>query len=886
VTRVFAVRHGASWANGCQRLLLGLVLLLPLAFPGPAVAQLPPPPPRSLESNTVLLEVRIGQSVLTDSLNAFQFGQKIFLPLGEMAGLMTIAIRAYPAEGAGRGFIRGENRAFSLNVANRTVTLADTTSTFDPASVLRQDDDIYVESKLLASWLLVDFEINLSSLSMTLNPREPLPLQARLDREAKIAGLSGPARPAELNYPRKDNPYRLIDAPFVDQTLSFGAQRGVSNPSNNASYTTYMRGDLAGLQASAYLSGSNQGDSRQSRFTVGRSDPQAELLGPLRARNFSLGNISVPGVQNISLSRDVGNGFSVSNLPLDRPTRFASHSLQGDLPPGWDVELYLNNVLIAYQQSRGDGKYAFEDLSLVYGSNEFRLVFHGPQGQLRVERKSFLLDGSLNVPGSFYYNVASSRGATGLQHSAAVAEWGISKFLTSTLGVVNLQAADGKRQSYTSLGLNGFAGNAVFVGNLTKQSNGGSLYEFSARSRLAGVSVGWNHLQLQDFTSELFPSSADPVRYRDRLRFDGLVTDKSWGNFPFTLELQRDSYQSGASALDARGLISTSVGFTTLSNTLHLSNNQGVRAVDGAIRISGNAGYFRLGGQASYLLRPKAELAALALAADRALAAGYLLNVSGTYTFQDKVLRLTSSLNKSFGRYAIALTGGYSSRHEFTIGIQIFTAIGRDPRRSQLIFDAVPMAESGAVSARVFHDRNGNGIMDAGEEPVKNVGFLVNSSNHPVRTDESGIAYVGHLLGNRNADIAVNPASVEDPQLASLIKGVRLTPRPGNVTQIEFPLVQTGEIDGTVYLINNGRKRGVGNVLVELVDASGKVVAETRSGSDGFFVVVEVLPGEYSLRVGEDQLKELKLRYSGLRKVTMSPEGTFVNGQDFSLERF
>ena len=875
--------HADSWVNCCQRLLLGLFFLLPLAFPGTARAQLASP--RALESNTVLLEVRIGQNGLTDSLNAFQLGQKIFLPLSEMAALMTIAIRAYPAEGAGRGFVRGESRAFSLNVANSTVTLAEKTSTFDPANVLRQDDDIYVESKLLAAWLLVDFEINLSSLSVTLNPREPLPLQARLEREAKIAGLSAPAGPTELNYPRIDNPYRLIDAPFVDQTLSFGAQRGVSNSSNSAAYTTYMRGDLGGLQASAYLSGSNQGDSRQSRFTVGRSDPQAELLGPLKARSFSLGSISVPGVQNISLSRDAGNGFSVTNLPLDRPTRFASHSLQGDLPPGWDVELYLNNVLIAYQQSRGDGKYAFDDLSLVYGSNEFRLVFHGPQGQLRVERKSFLLDGSLNVPGSFFYNVASSRGATGLQQSAALAEWGMSKFLTSTLGVVNLQAADGKHQSYTSMGLNGFAGNAVFVGNLTKQLNGGSLYEFSVRSRLAGIAVGWNHLQLQDFTSELFPSSADPVRYRDRLRFDGLVTDKSWGNFPFTLELQRDSYQSGTTALDARGLISTSVGFTTLSNTLHLSSNQGVRAVDGAIRVSGNAGSFRLGGQASYLLRPKAQLSTLALAADRLLGAGYLLNVSGTYTFLDKVLRLTSSLNKSFGRYAIALTGGLSSRREFTIGIQLFTAIGRDPRRSQLIFDAVPMAESGAVSARVFHDRNGNGIMDAGEEPVKNVGFLVNSSSHPVRTDESGIAYVGHLLGNRNTDISVNPATVEDPQLASLLKGARVTTRPGNVTQIEFPLVQTGEIDGTVYLLNNGRKRGVGNVLVELVDASGKVVAETRSGSDGFFVVVEVLPGEYRLRVGEDQLKELKLGYSGLRKVTMSSEGTFVNGQDFSLER-
>ncbi|WP_348069322.1 hypothetical protein [Polaromonas sp.] len=857
-----------------------LSVLAQPAFAQPALSKAP-----SLDSNTVLFEVRIGQHVLTDSLNAFQFGQKIFLPLGEMSSLMTIAIRAYPEEGAGRGFVRGESRTFSLNTGNRTVTLGDKTSTFDGTDILSRDDDIYVESKLLADWLLVDFDVNLSSLTVKLNPREPLPLQARLARESQLGGLAGRSKPEELNYPRRDNPYRLVDTPFIDQTISLGAQRGNSLHSNNASYTTYIRGDLAGLQASAFLSGTNQSNSSQSRFTVGRSDPAGDLLGPLRARSFALGNVSVPGVANISRSSDFGNGFSLGNVPLDRSTRFASHTLQGDLPPGWDVELYLNNALIGYQQARGDGKYSFDDLTLVYGANEFRLVFHGPQGQIRVERKSFLLDGSLNEPGSFYYNLASNNDAAGLQHSAAMAELGLSKFLTGTLGMVNLEGLNQTRQNYTSMGLNGFVGGALLVGNLTQQANGGTLSELSARTRLAGISVGWNHLQLKDFTSELFPLSADPVRSRDRLRFDGLISPESLGDFPFTLELQRDRLQSGARVIDARALLSTSLGAATLTNLLHVSRNQGARSVDGAFQVSGNAGQFRVGAQASYLVQPKAQLSALAVSADHALGGGYLLNVSSAYTFQDSVFRLSSSLNKNFGGYAVALTGGVTSRREFTVGIQIFTSVAREPRRSQWMMDAVPAAESGAISARVFIDSNGNGVMDDGEEPVKNVGFLVNSSNHPVRTDASGIAYVGHLLGNRNADISVNQATVEDPQLVSSLKGVRVTPRPGNIGQIDFPLVLTGEIDGTVYLVSNERKRGVGNVLIELVDASGEVVTQTRSGSDGFYVLVEVQPGNYSLRVGEEQLNELKLAYSGPRKVSMSPKGVFVNGQDFSLQR-
>ena len=404
------------------------------------------------------------------------------------------------------------------------------------------------------------------------------------------------------------------------------------------------------------------------------------------------------------------------------------------------------------------------------------------------------------------------------------------------------------------------------------------------RTRLEGIAVGWNHLQLNDFNSDLFPSSGDPVRTRDKVRIDGLLFSQSLGGFPFSAEFRRDRLKSGASALDATASIYASIGRVTLSNLLHLASGQGARVVDGALQIGGSLGLFRIAGQLNYLIQPQARLAGLALVVSGSSGPGSQLNVGANYSFQDSSLQLTTSLNKSYGSYAVALTGGVSNRGQYSIGVRIFTSIAHEPRRSQWIFDAIPQAESGGVSARVFVDKNGNGIMDADELPLKGVGFLINSSNQAARTDEAGIAYVGHLSGNRNIDIAVNPATVEDPQLVSSLKGLRFVPRPGVVTQIDFPLVLTGEIDGTVYLVKSGGKRGISNALIELVDKSGKVVTETRSGSDGFFVMVEVLPGEYSLRISEKQLQELKIRNPGLRPVVMSPTGSFINGQDFSLE--
>jgi hypothetical protein len=51
--------------------------------------------------------------------------------------------------------------------------------------------------------------------------------------------------------------------------------------------------------------------------------------------------------------------------------------------------------------------------------------------------------------------------------------------------------------------------------------------------------------------------------------------------------------------------------------------------------------------------------------------------------------------------------------------------------------------------------------------------------------------------------------------------GVRIVPRPGKVSQLEFPVIVTGEVDGTTYLIVNGPRRGIGDLELELVDRDG-----------------------------------------------------------------
>ena len=103
---------------------------------------------------------------------------------------------------------------------------------------------------------------------------------------------------------------------------------------------------------------------------------------------------------------------------------------------------------------------------------------------------------------------------------------------------------------------------------------------------------------------------------------------------------------------------------------------------------------------------------------------------------------------------------------------------------------------------------------------------------------------------------------------------------------LEFPVSITGEIDGTVYLKNRKGKSGVSSVNLQLVDSNGKVVKETNTAFDGFYLLDFIIPGRYRLRVSPEQLLRLKLNASPKEEVVeIGMDGTVISGIDFLLER-
>ena len=854
-----------------------VVLAAPLAWPAA-----PPPAEQSSASNLLLFEVRLGQAVLADALSAFQYGDDVYLPLGELARLLTIAISTQPAEGRAGGYILSEERSFSLSANDGRVSVGGREEVLDRAQFKLQPDDIYIPSRLLARWLPLDLDIDMSGLVLQVRPREQLPLQASLARRGR-GQLSGARRggPADPGYPRQPTPYALAAVPFIDQTFSAAARRG--QPAD-ASYTAYLTGDLLGMQGALYASSSRGKPRPDLRLTLARHDPDAKLLGPLHARSAQLGSVAVPGVAGISFGGASGNGIAIGNRPLQQAASFDRHTLEGDLAPGWDVELFVNNALVGFQQSRADGKYSFADQPLVYGANEFRLVFHGPLGQVRVERQTFLLEQSQVAPGQLHYQAAGHRDPGGQLRAAAQFELGLAGGLSANAGMVQLPLA-GIDRRYANLGLRHYWNAFIVDVAAVRADDGGALARAQLKTRVAGLSLSVGRTALRDFSSEVFPAAGDAIKVRDELRIDGVLAPAAGIGLPLSLQVKRDRLASNANNTEAIGRVSAYRYGTALTNALRWQSLYGNRFADGSLQASRRMAGFGIGGQLHYTLRPVRELALASLAIDKKLPAGYMVNLGILHSFQSRKDDISLGLTKRLGRVGVGINGYYSTSGDFGGGIQLFVAMGREPRGATWHSDALPLANSGAASARVFLDKNMNGVMDGADEALRNVAFTVNGGSQPARSNAAGIAYLNRLPPNQPADIGLDSATLEDPQWMPLQKGVRITPRPGKVTEIEFAVIVTGEIDGTAYLAEGGARRAIKDLELELVDAGGKVVVSGRSSSDGYFILSNIPPGDYQLRPADKQLQRLGLAAKGIQRVTIGPEGSILNGRDLVVER-
>ena len=833
--------------------------------PSNTATQQPATPP---EEEVRLLEYVLDDIVLADAVAGYAGpGNGTLLPLGASAELIGVAVTVDGP--TARGFVLNEKTTFALDAARGSVTVAGKPRRFNRELVRVYADDIYVDSALLGEWLPVAFDVELFALRVRVRPREPLPLQTRLERERRIRHWRLRLGPADPGYTPLPTSYRLADVPTIDQTLRLS----LSEARVHGSYATYATGDLLYMESEAYAAGTDADPFDDWRLTLRRRDPSAAIGGALRATELAVGHVFHPSSALLSSTTEAAPGVLLTNLPLQRATEFDRHSFRGNLPPGWDVELYHNGTLVDYRQARPDGQYAFDDVPMLFGMNFFRLVFYGPQGQRREEEHRFLLGDSLTRPGRLEYRFAASAAGEEERRGSLFLSYGVTRHLTATAEFASLPTPRGERR-FGKGGVRVFAGALFAYGDYVVDDLGGSAYEAGLQTRIAGANLLASRTAVRDgYVSEALHTIGDPIVTRDRVRVDTAIPASLLPRLPISAELERQHLASGLVRTVAQGRISASYKGLSVSNRLiHTTLTGQPGLTEAGLQFSRYLRRLGVRGEVLYGVAP-ARLSSAHLSFERSIAAGYRLYASVTRSFLDGRHTVTVGVDKSSGAFAAGVETRVMPGGESLANVNLSAGIGRDPHLGAWMASARGRAGFGALSVRVFLDRNRNDLFDGGDQALEGVAFLVNGVERAERTGRDGVAHLAELSPHAPADVAIAAHSLEDPQWDAARPGVRVMPRPGKAVSVDLAVVATSEVEGTVTRLRGSRAEGAPAVAIQVVDGAGKVVQQTKTSYDGYWVISKVRPGRYTLRVEGAPPRELVVR----------PDQPLLAGLDFHL---
>lgn len=177
------------------------------------------------------------------------------------------------------------------------------------------------------------------------------------------------------------------------------------------------------------------------------------------------------------------------------------------------------------------------------------------------------------------------------------------------------------------------------------------------------------------------------------------------------------------------------------------------------------------------------------------------------------------------------------------------------------------------ICGRVWHDRNNNGVIDSGEEPIANVLLeLFDKQGNKLaetRTDVQGKYCFANLYYGEYSVVETQPAGYLDGKeslgfVAGLAVGEAQNDKFSKIIvlggqsgqEYNFGELKLASLSGFVMVDKDGNcvfdstkgDQPLAGVKLELLDKSGKLLASTQTGADGRYEFADLAPGEYIVR--------------------------------------
>ncbi len=831
----------------------------------------------------LILELQTVGGESADTITAYGTRSGVYLPLGAITRFLDLAISVSDEGHYASGWFLDEKQTLSINLRQGTLVVAGKEVPLAKGDAAAFDGELYLLADRFADLFPLTLVVDLRGQTVIIKTKVPFPFEQRIAREQQRNLLTGRGGKKETRWPRQPTPYKALSFPLADVELS-----AVSDNTYGSRVEGNVRlaSDLALMTARAFVSGTTRDGLTGAHVQLGRRDPEAQLLGPMHSTEFQIGDVSTIAMP-LGLRGTSGRGGFITNSPLERASIFDKLDLRGELPEGYEVELFRNNILIASTREQIDGEYRFLKVPVEFGLNVFRLVFFGPQGQRREEVRQYSVgDGRLSA-GQFLYsigavqkdvNIFDVRGPNfnpaadrGDWRSSVVLQYGLSRDVTALLGGAWFQSRFGNRWQVTSGLRTGFANTAVkldlgYQGGA--QGGTGRAIEFGLGGKLLGLGFTLAHAEYSGaFIDEVRSVSGEVLSRASELNINTSLRLHDNLVVPLFGQVRRYEYANGRKQMDASLQGSLPVSGYILSNALTFGTTS-IPGFGSDTQLTGSFDLSRLAGSrmrlragVDYAILPQAKLLGGLIEADYALDSRLSVRASVYHSLQDDRTQFGLSAIRRFDRFTLALDGSFSvPNRDYRAALKLGFSFGRNPINNSFFFARPGMTAGGAIAARAFRDSNGNKLFDPNEELLTKVDF--NTASQHGTTDAKGIALIDGLGDGRRNSAVLDRATLPDLALAPVSDGIEVISRAGRIHVADFPVQELSDVEGTVYFTNadNGLGREVSGLRLIFVDEAGKTVARSRTGADGSFYFEQLPPGIYSIQIDQSQATSLKIR--------------------------
>jgi hypothetical protein len=860
------------------------------ATPAADIGPTPAPDPATL----LLLLVDLDGVTLTEGLAAYGDPADPLIPVGEFSRLLELDIDILPSERRMVGRLGEARRSLVVDLATSTARVGAAEIPLMADDIAVTPNEIYLRATALQKLLPIKLDINPQQLTMKVITYELLPIQSRMQRQARQR-LGSPTPNAVTETLRVEAPYQIFTPPSFDIALALGAQ--ADTPRNPARYDIRLGGDLAYMGLQAYVGSDEQGRASTTRVLLERRSMDATLLGPLRATSFGLGDVFTPALA-IGPRSLGGRGVVVSNAPLDQASVFNRIDLRGELPLGNDVELYVNDVLKGSQTAADQGRYEFLNVPLVPGVNIIRIVTYGPRGQRSEEARVINVSGGLLRPGQATFEFgameqdqplfrvrdrdpfATDR-SVGMPRIIASVNYGVTQYLTLSGGAALYHTRQGAEQNLYTAGLRTTLGGFATQVDVARDSEGGRALSFAVAGRILGASAVLRHAEYGGGLIDEVNPAADPDRPLDRRT--ELTVDQNIaiaGHLvPISLRALRDVYSDGGEALIGSARGSSAIGAVLFSTGLEyerdtLINGSRDERLRGYLAASTFRNYrWQIRANIDYDIIPTYRARLLTVTADRTLSDIWTIRLAASQRLdapRGSEFIAGSITRTRFGD--LALTGEYDTADDsWRLGMQLNFGLGYNPMTQRYEMTRSGPGSGGAVLFHAFIDENGDGRFEPGERPVRNL--TLEGGERLMRTDADGQAYITGFGAANTARLQVGLADIEEPSVKAPPTTIEFSPRPGGVTEISYPIRATGEVMVNIKLRRpDAQSVGLSAARVRLVDARGLAV-EGVTEFDGSVSFQDMPGGPYRLELDAEQSRRLRMRLTDPVSITIRTDG-------------